>query len=775
MIISPYNKLSPFGTSLNEAGIPLPNNTLFHLDGSISGSEFVDISGNGKNFTITNKDFTTFYFPYKSAATISAPSGDLALFTALGGANSFWYGANEDSPNEIPIVSFFPNIDYGNQFFNRHVPQTVDGNGVETQEPYVTDIVAYDAALTGDDLTTANSYYGVPTEIITNVSAVSEGGNTLAQAYAAITAGGTIYWNSVELYATLSIAKNLSIIGTGLSSLAYSGTYAFQQSASETSFKNMVISSTTAGLRGTAVTGININIDKCQITSSRVLWRTAPYPDTFIIENSYLYGEMDVKLTTPGSITINSCLINSIAYASLAVNGGSYEINNSILYSGTGSVIYYEGAANISLLGCTIYDKLFAMSVARIYKISVTRCNLHNVNGVANIVLLYDASEEIDISDNVFTNASETLKRPIQLANQTSAVTINRNTINDFTYYLEAFDCSDVEIIGNIGTGITPRILTKNSKVDIEENILTSTTGIAAINVKAPDTDVGACSIKNNVVVQTINQNSALIHVGTTNTYYAADITNLSGTIIEENKAIQIPDEFSHGGINVYGKNGITVRHNFTKNTDIGIGFKAASVGGQDYYDVVAHNNLLLNAHILARGVFGAKSYNNTIVAKTTGVTHYGIDIIWDGVYESKDLEFKNNIVVATTGNILVRVNETESIAGLDMDYNIYYSPDPTPFDYLGTDYNFEDWKTQSGVDANSIFLTEAQFNALFTDYDNDDYSLGSNSVAKDFCPVISGYGERLAASTVWGANDELADVVTITESGTGSCGAYVS
>jgi len=54
---------------------PIKNPT-YHLDGTISGNELVDIV-NGYNFTINNKDFDSDTYggiPFKSLATISPPS-----------------------------------------------------------------------------------------------------------------------------------------------------------------------------------------------------------------------------------------------------------------------------------------------------------------------------------------------------------------------------------------------------------------------------------------------------------------------------------------------------------------------------------------------------------------------------------------------------------------------------------------------------------------------------------------------------------------------------
>lgn len=147
---------SPLGALLNQ--IPAANLATMWLDGSIvdvSGSKYF-VNKKGDNVLITGYDFPSGWvkgFPYKSAATID-------VFGQTG----------------VPVVSLFQNFDYANQFFTKHVAQVVDVNGVETSEAYVSEIVAYSAPLTGDDLTDAVTYYEVPTESAT-AKWVSPAGN----------------------------------------------------------------------------------------------------------------------------------------------------------------------------------------------------------------------------------------------------------------------------------------------------------------------------------------------------------------------------------------------------------------------------------------------------------------------------------------------------------------------------------------------------------------------------------------------------------------------
>jgi len=136
------------------------------IDGTINGNEFVDKSGNGYNLDITGKDFDiTSGFPYKSAATIAQKA---ANFGIIPDPYNFWYTTG-GVPNQIPVVGLFQNLDYANITFTKHEAQVLNSNGEEVSEPYVSRIVTYSAALTGVNLTNASTYFGVPTEVTSNV------------------------------------------------------------------------------------------------------------------------------------------------------------------------------------------------------------------------------------------------------------------------------------------------------------------------------------------------------------------------------------------------------------------------------------------------------------------------------------------------------------------------------------------------------------------------------------------------------------------------------
>lgn len=211
--------------------IPSKSDALVWLDGTISGNNFVD-KISGKLFPITNKDFPTGWvkgFPYKSAATFSAPTGDAALIAK--DVNGFFYTAGV--PNQIPVTSCYQDVDYEHRLFFRHIGQSVDiDTMVETYEPRVAEMVLYNTAATGGDLTARNSYFNVPAEITTNVRWVAPNGlntndgskaspwQTMTKGNTA-TAGYTVYvktgiYTENGALANLNLDRSLSWKGLGL-------------------------------------------------------------------------------------------------------------------------------------------------------------------------------------------------------------------------------------------------------------------------------------------------------------------------------------------------------------------------------------------------------------------------------------------------------------------------------------------------------------------------------------------------------------------------------
>jgi hypothetical protein len=109
------------------------------------------------------------------------------------------------------------------------------------------------------------------------------------------------------------------------------------------------------------------------------------------------------------------------------------------------------------------------------------------------------------------------------------------------------------------------------------------------------------------------------------------------------------------------------------------------------------------------------------------------------------------------------------------VDYNVYYSLLAKPFNVQGVYKTFAEWQAL-GYDAHSVMLTSmAQVRALFTDYDNSDYSLKAGSVVIGVGETLdAAYDDGLDASTVWGSDTVLPVVVTKQQGTAWDIGAYI-
>mgnify|MGYP001037838347 CR=1 FL=1 len=123
----------------------------------------------------------------------------------------------------------------------------------------------------------------------------------------------------------------------------------------------------------------------------------------------------------------------------------------------------------------------------------------------------------------------------------------------------------------------------------------------------------------------------------------------------------------------------------------------------------------------------GATAYNctfhNSVVAAGT--------LYWGGA-RSENFTMRNCIVQCdVAGQVICAVLTDCGVTGWDVDYTLYRrtagTEASTQWHYLGTNYDFADWKTQTGGDANSAYG-----DASFVDADNDNYHITSDSPAVD-------------------------------------------
>ena len=211
------NTFSPTGGSGASDIIPSQGSALVWLDGTIqniSGNYYFVDKKAGRNFLITGYDFSSTWtkgFPYKSAATVSAPAGYTALINA--DTTSFWYTSG--TPNQIPVTSLFQDIDYADRTFCRHVLQATDPiTHVEIAEPYVAEIVIYPTAITRSP--SIISYFGIPTEQISNVHWVDpNNGNDLWDGTKTRTTGNSGPWKTLSKVDSSGTVGDTCYVKTG--------------------------------------------------------------------------------------------------------------------------------------------------------------------------------------------------------------------------------------------------------------------------------------------------------------------------------------------------------------------------------------------------------------------------------------------------------------------------------------------------------------------------------------------------------------------------------
>jgi len=427
MTHSPYVGFPPLGSNVNQ--IPAASLASVWLDGTIvdvAGSKyFVDKKG-GANILITGYDFPTGWvkgFPYKSAATID-------IFGQTG----------------VPVVSLFQNIDYGNQYFTRHVAQVVDGNGVETSEAYVADIVAYSEALTGDDLTEANTYYGVPAEITTNVRWIdwNNGNNanagtkaapwkTFDKANTSATAGDTIYCkqgvydeNSPSLAGSLYLTKSLTYIGLGRVEIQSTGAnYVIFLSSGDITFKGLIINAEDA--KNTCINVYNVGNkltrwEKCCFTRGNTTIYNGQSVETVGFKHCLFLGKSASATQTfaTWSDYVDTCLQRDIAFSiqrdgvyknsRVSQNNKAYiiRINNVALnacgnyfnYSGEGII---ENTAHTSAKAINIFNNTFIQGdsaltrISAIHQSGTATCTIYN-NTFSSTIGNYSATNQYFIS-----------------------------------------------------------------------------------------------------------------------------------------------------------------------------------------------------------------------------------------------------------------------------------------------------------------------------------------------------------------------------------------
>lgn len=670
-------------------GIPNIENALFWLDGFILDNQFLDRSGHGRHFTITGKDFSddwVFGFPYKSAATISAPVGDATLIAA--DINNFLYASN-GTPNQIPVISLFQDVDYEHRLFSRHIPQVLDLNGIEIQEPKVIDIVFYNTVKSGDDLDICQLYYGVPTESLT-AKWVAKTGNdstgngskanpylTIIKAKQIISAGGTVYVKSgtyTENESNLNLFLNKEGTYKGLGNVIIKGgntgggrvIYAYGTNT-------ITIEGFTADGEGSRNPGLALEggtkiANKCRTIN--VNGNGAECASTTVTISNSIFTNSGVYVD-PTTATISGCTI--------ITNGDYYSLTSG---AGTGTLNF-------------IYNKVKPTSTAKSTLLwisaSVTINAKHNDFDLSNVVskrlLYYPSSKTQTVNfeyNNVFSSAIATSLIDCDTATNISTSTIKNNRF-ELTNTGNFSSAAVVSLFGQL-----------SPKVSNNTFLLNTTYPLTAIKIAANTVSIGTPEIKNNYFKSKSNS-GYVISIGT-ETSGAAD--NLITPIIEGNRiqgSHDFGDSTSGNTHTIFVGHNInpTIRYNYLSGCHIGMVLK--HTGGTYSTDKICYN-LLKNcgSGILVKGVNSAKIYQNAIESDFSNAR---------GIYaeshsvDTSNLLLKNNIIKVDSGYCIEIPTGTNT--GLQSNNNVLKSTS-SPIRYLGSDKTYSEWNAL-GFDIDSF------------------------------------------------------------------------
>lgn len=353
------------------------------LDGSIlqDGNNYYFINKkSGNNVLITGYDFPTGWakgFPYKSAATI-----DIGGYTG------------------VPVVSLFQNMDYANIMFCKHSAQVVDSNGVEIYEPRVSEIVVYSEALTGANLTAANTYFNVPIEEATaqwidvNATASTEAGTkanpykSFVKANTSGTTGRTVYVktgtyreNSGGNYFYCSKRMNYKSIGK---STMVANSIDFIISIIEgiyPNFDNMIFDSENRSDRNVymAIVASTVILNRCLFKNAKTEFVYNENANASVqITNSVFVGALNATRTsqkiTVASTNINTCLLTN---TQIVTPGNNLVFSNNKVNTDKDSVITATNTGIVAVGNSMTFAKSGLIQSAN-YTISKTINLNHN-------------------------------------------------------------------------------------------------------------------------------------------------------------------------------------------------------------------------------------------------------------------------------------------------------------------------------------------------------------------------------------------------------------
>lgn len=726
--------------------IPFKFDSILWLDGAVLQDEstyyLLDKSGNSRHFLITDYDFPENLaggFPYKSAATVSAPIGDATLIAA--DVNNFLYDSG-GNPNQIPVVSFFQNVDYANRLFCRHQDQLLDVNGVETFEPRVREIVLYANAKTGAELEKCNSYFKVPEK---NATAKYVPSDYLTNT-AAITALGTgaVIYNKTGNYTEISSSNNLRLdkqnkvtaLGRVTIKRNAGATY-LVVATGITLLENLILDAET--INGFSFTGDNNLVKKSLIKNVKTTgFVTLGAGTNTKLENCIINAINVLSFTNSANLIIDTCFIKCTFDAGMLgynINsGGKHVVKNSRIITTKGS-----GASTIigqsnTVAGNGIKDVDF----------------INNTVSIDQNAMLFNFGNSADqgtiniLKNKFYINKGDT-------AYNISYIPADRNKTGVF-YNIEnnLFKIND-----NVGRGLYFDTI---RGLSYKNNAFQS--NYALINFSHP---IESATFSGNSIFALLDLDTNLgfsgICVG------RSTDTGVTIPVVIEKNNIKNPRYFGQEFGNhdcIYTNNMPNVLAKYNNCAGAGI---SNYIFRNDIAASSAQNGCFYNisylSGILSKGLSNFKIYGNTVINSNRN----GIMLMSavDGSRISTNI-VKNNIVVDYTGvGHLVAIENELTSARHIIDYNVYYSTREKPFLVDNVEYTFAEWQAL-GYDAHSVFV-DPQI-SYAQPWPTSPITIGEN--------LGTDYNTGLDITTNWGSATTVPSVVTKQQGANWQVGAYV-
>lgn len=764
-----------------------------YIDGTLSSTanEFIDKSGNGYNLDIINRDFNTNGFPYKSVAMVAQKA---ANWGKIPDVNNFWFTVG-GTPNQISVVSLFQNIEYANQIFTRHQAQLTNPTGEEYQEPKVMEIVTYSIALTGAGLTNATAYFGVPSEVVSNVKWVDpvNGNNsnsgtkaspylTIAKSFTNITTGGTIYLKNGAINANLDLeGKGFSLIGTGLCTNSISGTgliIANTVNSDLMTVQGITFNGGNLGVRILANTTAGFNILKCKIAGSTdaVYNQTQSNTTTSLVKNCVLQNQVFCYATL---IQVNTCYMASTSAASIRTDKSLLSSNNK--YIGTSALgLVQMTIASPSTVNCTsigdVINGNFLTDVLSsntgTISIKYAKWTPSSTGGFLQVITNSNPLTDFNISNNVFTQTY--FSSCTGVAVKGGNVIFNNNTYNQHNGYLiqataqAASKTATISGNSSLNNAYSGTFYTTDYTTYVYNNILTANASVQ-IRCDATSYTNSPCYIHDNYMS---NQTDGLDFVVIGTEYSTTKGGYMDGGLVYNNTFLG-PVYFGNTSPTQHAlfvwSNKVDWYNNYINGCLLGIVQK--SNGGT--YASKVYSNVLVNCNgaLIVKGYKGSSFIGNTIINinQTSGYGFLGTaETNTAAAGNSGNSTIKNNIFAnyssTASSNSFIQFDDATQEVGCVSDYNVFYNAISGNIGRIvNTFYNLTNWKLQ-GFDANSI---EQNPNLVNYSYPSPKISNGTT--------LASPYDYGLDITTDFKAGSvALPVIVTKQQSGTWQNGAYV-